>query len=112
MASACWWESSTPIGGITDGAQTSNPPRRALGAFMTSLHPGSNILAKSAFGYLSARRSGQFVENDESLGQQFLGNSQPQQVFDELGKVDGGGVGEFGVEADLFAEHRIGHGDR
>ena len=38
-ASACSLDSSTPIGGTTDGAQTSRPPRRALGAFIIGLHP-------------------------------------------------------------------------
>ena len=33
-------------------------------------------------------------------------------MLDELGQVDRLRVDEFGVEADLFAEHRIGHRDR
>src|SRR5271166_2018494 len=112
MASACSLVKSTPIGGTTDGAQTSRPPRRALGAFMIGLHPYSNILAELAFGDLAPRRSGKMVDNDESFGQQFLGDSQRQQVLDEPGQVDGLRVDEFGVEADLFTEHRVGHRDR
>src|ERR1700752_3354117 len=97
MASACSLDSSTPIGGTTDGAQTSRPPRRALGAFMIGLHPDSNILAKLAFGDLAPGRSGKFIDHDESFGQQFLGNSERQQVLDKLGQVDCLRVSEFGV---------------
>src|SRR5437763_771648 len=101
IASACSSESSTPIGGTTDGAQTSRPPRRGSRAFMVGLHPDSNILAQSAFGDLAARRSGKFVDDDESFGQQFFGHPLRQQVLDELGQADGPRVDEFGVEADL-----------
>src|ERR1700756_1330976 len=109
IASACSLDSSTPMGGTTDGAQTSRPPRRASGAFMIGLHPDSNILAEPALGDLASRRSRKFIDHDESFGQQFLGNSQRQQVLDKLGQVDCLRVSEFGVEADLFTEHRIGH---
>src|SRR6516164_5639405 len=88
-ASACSLDSSTPIGGTADGAHTSRPPRRALGAFMIGLHPDSNILAGLAFGDLASGRSGKLVDHDESFGQQFLGDSQCQQMLDELGQVDG-----------------------
>src|ERR1700747_2939628 len=112
IARVCSSDSSTPIGGTTDGAQTSRPPRRALGAFMIGLHPDSNILAKLAFGDLAPGRSGKFIDHDESVGEQVLGNSERQQVLDELGQVDCLRVSEFGIEADLFTEHRIGHRDR
>src|SRR5271163_2610437 len=96
-ASACSLDSSTPMGGTTNGAHTSRPPRRALGAFMIGLHSGSNILAEPAFGYLPSRRSGKFVDHDESFGQQFLGNPLRQQVFDEPGQVEALGIDEFGI---------------
>src|SRR6201998_3526355 len=112
IARACSSDSSTPIGGTTDGAQTSRPPRRASGAFMIGLHPDSNILAEPALGDLASGRSGKFIDHDESFGQQFLGNSQRQQVLDEFGQVDGRGAGQFGIEADFFTENRIGHRDR
>lgn len=54
-ASACSLDSSTPIGGTTDGAQTSGPPRRGSGAFMVGLHPDSHILAQLPFGDLASR---------------------------------------------------------
>src|SRR6516225_8348520 len=110
-ASACSLDSSTPIGGTTDGAQTSRPPRRASGAFMIGLHPDSNILPQLPFGDLASGRSGKLVDHDQSFGQQFLGNSQRQEVLDEFGQVDRLRVSQFGVEADLFAEHRVGHRD-
>src|SRR6516165_11755835 len=56
-ASACSLDSSTPIGGTTDGAHTSRPPRRALGEFIIGLHPDSDILAELAFSDLPTRRS-------------------------------------------------------
>src|SRR6202161_2719239 len=71
-ASACSSERSTPIGGTTDGAHTSRPPRRALGVVMAGLRPGFDVLAKRAFGDLAARRSRQLVDHDESLGKQLL----------------------------------------
>jgi hypothetical protein len=71
---------------------------------MIRLRPDANILAELAFGNLAAGGSGKLVDHDESFGQQLLGNSQRQQVLDELRQVDGPGVGEFGVEANLFTE--------
>src|ERR1700756_1921036 len=105
-ARACSSDRSTPIGGTTDGAHTSRPPRRASGAFMIGLHPASNILAELPFGDLSAGRPRKFVDDDQSLGKQLLGNPERQQLLDQPGQVDGVRVGQFGVEADLFTEHR------
>src|ERR1700722_16926089 len=77
-ASACSLDSSTPIGGTTDGAHTSSPPRRALGEVIFGLHPDPDILAELALSDLPTRGSGQFVDHDQSFGQQFLGNPQRQ----------------------------------
>src|ERR1700742_2696459 len=73
-ASACSSDRSTPIGGTTDGAHTSRPPRRGLGVFMFGLHPCSNILAEITFGDLPTGRPGYFVDDDQAFGQEFLRN--------------------------------------
>src|ERR1700747_230136 len=99
-ASACSLDSSTPIGGITEGAQASRPPRRALGTFMIGLHRGSNFVAELALGDLSPRRSREFVEHDQSFGQQFLRNSLRQQMFSELRQGDLEGLAKLGAETD------------
>src|ERR1700759_4683084 len=108
-ASACSSERSTPIGGTTDGAHTSRPPRRALGVVMVGLRPGFDVLAQCAFGYLAARRSRQLVDHDESLRKQLLENTCREEIVDEAGQGDGLRADEFGIQADLFDEHRIGH---
>src|SRR5947209_3961776 len=99
IASDCSSDRSTPIGGTTEGAHTCRPPRRASGMFMIALHPGVNILTKPAFGDLAARRSRQFVDDDESLRQQLLGNPCGQKVFDQPLQVDRLRMDEVGVQA-------------